>query len=66
MSRSEPQLDQIQRWMRAVLMHPDGVPAGVASPQAKTQIDVSADQLESVVARRGALSPAFLKDELKI
>jgi hypothetical protein len=51
MSVSEPRptLDQIQRWMQAVMMHPAGVEAGVGSDAAREQIDVDAENVGRVV-----------------
>jgi hypothetical protein len=43
------QLAQIQRWLQAVITHPDGVEAGLASPEAQAEIDVAPDQIEGVV-----------------
>ena len=42
-------LDQIQRWLQAVIMHPDGVEAGIESDEARTEIDVTPDRVEQVV-----------------
>src|SRR3984957_12354921 len=44
-----PRLDQIQRWLQAVIMHPDGVEAGIESDEARTEIDVTSDCVEQVV-----------------
>ena len=44
-----PRLDQIQRWLQAVIMHPEGVSAGIDSPEARSEIDVPADKVEQVV-----------------
>lgn len=49
-------LDQIQRWMQAVITHPHGVEQGVASDAARAELDVNEDQLEQVVTRSRALS----------
>jgi hypothetical protein len=49
-------LDQIQRWMQAVLMHPAGAEEGVASAPAREAIDVAPEQAEHVVTRSRALS----------
>jgi hypothetical protein len=49
-------LDQLQRWMQAVLMHPGGAAEGVASAAARQVIDVAAEQAERVVTRSRALS----------
>jgi hypothetical protein len=43
------QLAQIQRWLQAVITHPDGVEAGLASPEARAEIDVSPDRVGEVV-----------------
>lgn len=43
------QLAQIQRWLQAVITHPDGVEGGLASPEARAEIDVSPDRIEDVV-----------------
>lgn len=53
MTRFQPArgLDQVQRWMQAVIMHPDGVAAGILSEPARQQIDVRPEQIESVVCR---------------
>lgn len=51
-----PELDRIQRWMQAVVTHPDGPLAGVASLEAKQEIDVSAENVERVVQRSRALT----------
>jgi hypothetical protein len=44
-----PRLDQIQRWLQAVIMHPDGVEAGIESAEARGEIDLSPDRVEQVV-----------------
>jgi hypothetical protein len=49
-------LNQIQRWMQAVLMHPGGVGEGAASETARQAIDVTPKQAEQVVTRSQALS----------
>lgn len=49
-------LEQIQRWLQTVITHPHGVTAGVASDEARTQIDVTPDTLEEVVTRSQCLS----------
>lgn len=56
---SEPHdLGTVQRWMQAVLMHPGGVAAGVASDDAQREIPLTADELERVVTRSKALPAA--------
>jgi hypothetical protein len=49
-------LNQLQRWMQAVLMHPGGVTDGVASETARQAIDVTPEHAEQVVTRSSALS----------
>jgi hypothetical protein len=44
-----PRLDQIQRWLQAVIMHPDGVSAGIESGEARSEIDVTPDRIEQIV-----------------
>jgi Putative DNA-binding domain len=44
-----PRLEQIQRWLQAVIMHPDGVEAGIESAEARGEIDVTADRVEQIV-----------------
>ncbi|MGD9854491.1 MAG: hypothetical protein AB7U20_06015 [Planctomycetaceae bacterium] len=55
MSKPEFRLDQIQRWMQEVLMHPDGVVAGIASDRARARIDIAAGDVERVISRSAAL-----------
>ncbi len=54
----EPQydLEQIQRWMQAVIVHPLGVERGIASDDARQHVDVDAAGIERVVTRSKALS----------
>lgn len=51
MRRPTHDLDQVQRWMQSVIMHPDGVAAGIRSELAQQQINVHPEQVESVVCR---------------
>ncbi len=46
---SEPSLDQLERWMMAVVTHPKGSASGIESPQACSQIPVSVDEIAQVV-----------------
>jgi hypothetical protein len=46
---SPPTLNQIQRWLQAVMTHPAGVAAGIESEEARQNIDVTGDALESVI-----------------
>ena len=43
------QLAQIQRWLQAVITHPDGVEAALSSSEARAEIDVPPEQIEEVV-----------------
>ncbi len=49
-------LEQIQRWMQAVIMHPAGVAEGIASTDAIGAIDVRPNEVETVVTRSAALT----------
>lgn len=49
-------LGSIQRWMQAVITHPDGVEAGLDSTDARALIDVSPERIEEVVRRSQRLS----------
>jgi len=51
-----PALETIQRWMQTVIMHPEGAEQGVDSPEARREIDVSAENVESVISRSHALT----------
>lgn len=44
-----PSLEQLQRWMQAVITHPLGVGAGIESPAARDAVAISAEELEQVV-----------------
>lgn len=48
------ELARIQQWMQSVIMHPDGVEAGIESPATRTLIDVASDQVEDVICRSSA------------
>ena len=49
-------LNRTQRWMQAVIMHPDGILPGMLGPDARLQMDVTPDNLETVVTRSRSLS----------
>lgn len=49
-------LEQIRRWMQAVIVHPLGVERGIASDDARQHVDVDAASIERVVTRSKALS----------
>lgn len=52
-SRPVP-LHVVQRWMQAVIMHPEGVDAGLASDSARRHLDVAPEDVEQVIARSEA------------
>lgn len=52
------ELERIQRWMQAVMTHPGGVGAGVASDDARRSIAVEAGALETIVAPSATLDAA--------
>jgi hypothetical protein len=56
MSDAQPDLDVIQRWMQSVIMHPDGVAAGVASNPARRIVDVNPGDVEKLLTRSNALT----------
>jgi hypothetical protein len=56
-------LDQLERWMQSVLMHPGDVEEGLASPEASTHLPLRSYELEQVVTRSKAQSSA---DRLEI
>ena len=56
MKRSRPALDEIQRWMQAVITHPLGILPGVESVEAREQIDIGPEDLEQVIGRSRRLS----------
>lgn len=50
MAHPDPtELERVQRWMQSVIMHPDGVVAGIASPAARTEIDIAPGEVETVI-----------------
>ncbi len=53
MSDQPRKLDQIQRWIQAVITHPQGVEAGIDSTGARSEIDVDLSDVESVVTPSG-------------
>ncbi len=52
----ESPLGKVQRWMQAVIMHPEGVEAGLDSSTARDHINVPPEQVEDVISRSKALS----------
>ena len=55
---SRPALDRLQRWMQAVIAHPSGVAAGVASDAACRTVDVELGSLEQVLSPSATLTAA--------
>lgn len=51
MSTDQRQLDQMQRWMHAVITHPGGAAMGIESDAAQEQIPLASEQLELVIRR---------------
>jgi Putative DNA-binding domain len=51
-------LDQLQRWMQAVVTHPGGILSGVASQKAQDSLSVNIDTLDDVVAPSARLTSA--------
>jgi hypothetical protein len=49
-------LARIQRWLQAVITHPDGVGAGVDSTAARAEIDVTASEAERLIGRSQLLT----------
>lgn len=49
-----PPLNVVQRWMQSVIMHPDGVEAGLASDAAHEHLDVAPEDVEQVIHRSQA------------
>jgi len=47
-------IDQLQRWLQAVITHPGGVADGVASDEARGELDVAPAELEQVITRSRA------------
>jgi hypothetical protein len=44
-----PELDQIERWMQALIMHPDGISSGLLSEETRDILPSSAEGIERVV-----------------
>jgi hypothetical protein len=51
-----PDLEILQRWMQAVITHPEGVEFGIASAPAQRLIDVTSERSDSVVRPSQAMS----------
>jgi Putative DNA-binding domain len=50
------ELERLQRWMQAVIAHPSGIAAGVASEEAQQSIGVDLERLEEVLAPSATLT----------
>jgi hypothetical protein len=57
-SEAMPDLDRVQRWFQAVIMHPDGIVPGLLGPDARQHIELVPDELERVVTRSRSLTAA--------
>ena len=49
MKQKSAHLEKIQRWMQSVIMHPGGVEEGVDSDEARRHLNVSRDELDSII-----------------
>jgi hypothetical protein len=58
MSDGMPDLDRLQRWFQAVIMHPDGIVPGVLGPHARQHLELAPGELERVVTRSRSLTAA--------
>ena len=50
------ELDRVQRWMQAVITHPQGAAAGIDAPSAREQIDCSTSTVHRVIQPSQALT----------
>ena len=58
MSIPSRSLDQIQRWMQTVIMHPGGTAEGVGSPESRRYVDIGPAELDCVIRPSRSLSSA--------
>jgi len=49
-SLSDTPLSAVQRWMQAVISHPEGVESGLGSPDAREHLSVDPSQVEQVIS----------------
>ena len=54
--RDAPRLETMERWMQAVVMHPEGATGGVASNPARRLLPQAAERLDSIVLPSKSLS----------
>jgi hypothetical protein len=52
----EADVDRLQRWLQAVITHPGGVTAGVASGSAQSAVPITADRIADVVTASARLT----------
>lgn len=50
------ELDRVQRWMQAVIMHPGGAAPGIDSETARALLDICRESVERVINRSDALT----------
>jgi hypothetical protein len=55
MSVEKASLEQIQRWMQSVIMHPDGVKSALGAAEARRHLDLAVAGLEGVILPSRAL-----------
>lgn len=55
---SPPDLGEVQRWFRAVVMHPGSLGAALASPDAQQYLDVAPARLDTVICPSAGQSSA--------
>ncbi len=53
---NDDELRRIQAWMQAVISHPGGISQGLATDEARQNLDVEPSNIESVVTRSSKLS----------
>ena len=58
MSDNAADMARIQSWMQAVITHPSGIRAGIASAAARRELDASFEDIEKIVSPSKALTGA--------
>lgn len=56
MNQQPRQLDQIQRWMQAVITWPGEIEEGITSPGAQSEIPLAPEELETMITRSSQLT----------